>query len=433
MVKLREILITGLCLILSLTCRRALSAVPKITSFQLDTGIRVVCLYVADSKNVSIFSFLPIGLASDGPGQGQWSHLLEHLTIRTTVPYGSQQANAETLPDHMRLDFYGTVDNWQQGLSHHAEWLEGVPFTNEKLQAEKPHIISECDIVAKRQATHKFAIAAWAQGYRHGRTHAALKGDINKVTLAEIQQYRDRHLAVLDKAVVCVVGGVDAKTVKPIVTEKLGSIQSQAKIAQPVKLHPGNRKMTWDLDARHLMLTWPVPAFAHDDYPALMVASQWLMMKLFSDAELKKLAGMAFAGADLVTPEGNNFFVSASIKPEASFDDVHRRIESHLATLRSSPTALLETTMIGPQLAYQLAHVMDPAIAKAQAPANVSASMIEANIGLQLGMREFHYGRHRDALAKGLAAVTTEKVHQAAVKYLAKEKCSVCSIEPKAK
>ena len=76
---------------------------------------------------------------------------------------------------------------------------------------------------------------------------------------------------------------------------------------------------------------------------------------------------------------------------------------------------------------------MDPAIAKAQAPANVSAAMIEGNIGLQWGMHEFRYGRQRDALAKGLAAVTAEKIQQAAVKYLAKEKCSVCSIEPPAK
>ncbi len=411
---------------------RLSAAKPQVDSFILANGIRVVSLYIADSNNVSIFTFLPMGLASDGPGQGQWSHLIEHLTFRTTVPYGTQQANAETLPDHVRLDFYGTVDNWQQGLSHHARWLKGIPFKKQSLESEKRHVNSECDVVAKRQATHKFAVAAWAQGYRHGKTHAALKGNINKVTLREIQQYRDQHLAVLDETTVCVVGGLDAKTIKPIVTEKLGTISSQAKIAQPVKLHLGNRKMTWDLDARHLMLTWPIPAFAHDDYPALMVASQWLMMKLFMDAELKKLTGGVFAGADLVTPEGNNFFVSASIKPEASFDDVRKRIEPHLATLRSTAT-LLETAMIGPQLSYQLTNVMDPAMLKAQAPASVSVAMIEGNIGLQWGMREFQYGQHRDALAKGLAAVTAEKVHQAAVKYLAKEKCSVCSIEPKAK
>jgi len=418
--------------ILLLGSSRLSAAKPRVDNFTLANGIRVVSLYVADSNNVSIFTFLPMGLASDGPGQGQWSHLIEHLTFRTTVPYGTQQANAETLPDHMRLDFYGTVDNWQDGLSHHAKWLKGIPFKKQSLQAEKQYVNSECDVVAKRQATHKFAVAAWAQGYRHGKMHAALKADIKKVTLREIQQYRDQHLAVLDKTVVCIIGGIDAKTIKSIVTEKLGTISSQAKIAQPVNLHLVNRKMTWDLDARHLMLTWPIPAFAHDDYPALMVASRWLMMKLFMDAELKELTGGTFAGADLVTSEGNNFFVSASIKPEASFDDVRAKIEPHLATLRST-TALLEAVMIGPQLSYQLSNVMDPAIAKAQAPASVSAAMIEGNIGLQWGMHEFHYGQNRDALAKGLAAVTTEKVHQAAVKYLAKNKCSVCSIEPKAK
>ena len=104
-----------------------------------------------------------LGLASDGPGQAQWSHLVEHLVCRSTGLADLSRANAETLPDHMRLDFYGNAAHWKEGLAHHFRWLEGAPFTEAGLIAEKPKVKSEGDMTAKNFATHKFAIAAWAQ------------------------------------------------------------------------------------------------------------------------------------------------------------------------------------------------------------------------------------------------------------------------------
>ncbi|MHC4603518.1 MAG: M16 family metallopeptidase [Planctomycetota bacterium] len=410
--------------------RPLLASKPVVRSFTLPNGIRIVSLHIAESKNVSIFSFLPMGLSGDGPGQAQWSHLVEHLVIRTTIPFGSQQGNAETLPDHMRLDFYGTVDNWQEGLSHHARWLKGIPFTKENLQVEKTHVNSECDTTAKRLATHKFAMAAWAQGYRHGRKHAGLKGDINKVTLNEIQKYRDMHLAVLSRALVCVVGGIDAQTLKPAITEKLGMLKSDAKTHEPIKLNHGSHKMTWGLDASHLVLTWPIPNFSHNDYPALMVASRWLMMKCFSDSELKQMTGMVMAGADLTVPEGNFFYISASIKPEVSFNDVREKIERHLQPLRSASAGPFELSMIGRQLSYQMSNLMDPAIAKAQSTANLSDAMIEGDIGFRWAMHDFHYGRRRKLLARKLAAVTPSQVNQVVGKYLTADKCSACTLRP---
>ncbi len=403
---------------------------PQVDRLALANGIRVVSLYMPDSNHVSLFAFLPMGLAWEGPEQTQWSHLIEHLTIRSTVTGRLEQANAETLPDHMRLDFYGTTENWQQGLEHLARWLGGVTFREDTVEAEKPKVMAEGDFVAKNFATHKFAVSAWAQGYRHGRTEVPFRSDVNKATLKDIQQYRDANLVVLDKIVICVVGGVDAKTIKSVIGERMGTVQSDAKTAPVVKLHPGDRKMTWDLNARHLFLTWPIPAVSDEHYPALTVAGYWLTMKCFSDAELKKLTGMVLAGADLTTPEGNFLYVSASLRPDASFDDVTRQVEHHLQSLSSDRAALAEVIMIGQQLSYQLTTPPDPAIYKAQAP-NVSEAMIEGNIGLQWAMQDFRYGEHRARLAKELAAVTAEKIHQAAAKYLAKEKRSVCCIEPK--
>src|SRR2546423_352903 len=86
-------------------CQRSF-AKPPATESTLTTGIRVVAVYFPGSTNVAIFTYLPMSLTSDGPRQSQWAHLVEHLVIRSTVPADSPVANAETLPDHMHLDFY---------------------------------------------------------------------------------------------------------------------------------------------------------------------------------------------------------------------------------------------------------------------------------------------------------------------------------------
>src|SRR6266436_5732997 len=87
-------------LLAGLSCRPSTIAPRGIESATLTNGLRVIALQFPGSSNVAIFTYLPMGLASDGPREAQWAHLVEHLVIRSTVPAASAQANAETLPDH---------------------------------------------------------------------------------------------------------------------------------------------------------------------------------------------------------------------------------------------------------------------------------------------------------------------------------------------
>jgi predicted Zn-dependent peptidase len=396
-------------------CADAANSVAS-NSRTLPNGIRVVSVFFPGSTNLAIFTYLPMGLASDGPRQSQWSHLVEHLVIRSTVS-DLQTANAETLPDNLRLDFYGNLSTWKDGLSHHKRWLEGVPFTEASLVQEKPKVKAECDFTAKNFATHKFAAAAWAQGYRHGQTHAALKGDVDRASLDEIQKYRDTRLAVLSNTLVCVVGGLESDKIFSACSEQFGNLKSKAEPARPVKSQPGSREMTWDLDARHLLLTWPMPAANSPDYAALFTAAQWLNMNFYTDADLKKMAGMVLAGVDLVTPEGNFFYASASLRPGSSFKDVQEKLERQIERL-SAAQDLSMAPMIARQLSQSLTTLPDPALMKAQIPPSMTMAMVEMNVGLQWGMNEYRYGANKTALASKLAALNVEEVRQAASTYL---------------
>ena len=64
---------------------------PKVTRFTLSNGIQVVNLHVENSTDVGIFSYLPLGLVTDGKARAYWSHLINHLTVRTTGPLISKQ------------------------------------------------------------------------------------------------------------------------------------------------------------------------------------------------------------------------------------------------------------------------------------------------------------------------------------------------------
>ncbi|MCY3024032.1 MAG: hypothetical protein NTW87_34060, partial [Planctomycetota bacterium] len=84
--------------LLALGCGQNAGAQAKLETRTLSNGIRVVVVHFPNSKNASLLTFLPMSLTSDGPGQAQWSHLVEHLVIRSTVPDDLRQANAETAP-----------------------------------------------------------------------------------------------------------------------------------------------------------------------------------------------------------------------------------------------------------------------------------------------------------------------------------------------
>ena len=397
----------------------------------LSNGIRIVSVYFPGSTNVSIYSFLPLGLTWDGPHQAQWSHLVEHLVIRSTVHGSLSTANAETLPDHMRLDFYGNTNNWQKGLEHHRRWLEGVPFSATNLPAEKRKVKAEGSNVAGRLFTGKFALAAWAQGFRHGLTNASVQGDIDRASLEDIQTYRDHHLVVLSNIVVCVVGGIPPAQVCPVVAQALGAIKSTAVAPPTLKLHPGNREMTWDLPARHVVITWPIPDMKARDFPALLVSAQWLNMQLFQDSELKAITGQIFAGADLTIPEGNFFYVSASLRPQATAEEIRDKAQHYQKLLSSSKgEEIAMLPQISQQLAENLRTLPDLAIVKSQMPATVKDSMIEGNMGLQWGMNEFRYGDGRTKLVEALLGLKIEEIQRVSRNYLEDSKRSVTVLQP---
>ncbi|MCC6699844.1 MAG: insulinase family protein [Candidatus Hydrogenedentes bacterium] len=414
--------------VLALGCGAPKTLAPP-APWTLSNGIRVVLVPIPESQNVSVFTYVPMGLASDPAGKTQWAHLVEHLVIRSTHPEPTQDVNAETLPDHMRLDFYGNVGNWKEDLAHHATWLSHGDFDEATLQREIPPVLSECDFTAQNLATHKFAMAAWGQAARHGKDRAEVRGDIERATLDAVRQHYQQHFAVLNRTVVCIVGGVTLDEAHAAADEILSGIKSEAVSPAATAIANGAREITWDLPTRHIVLSWPLPEAGDKDYAALFAAAAQLQMQVSQDVELQKLTGNVFVGADLEIPEGRCFFINAVLQPGAEFKQVQDALETRLLAMQDE-SAASQTPMIGAQLAFQLTQVMDPALVPRQAPPEMTSAMIEGNIGLYWGMNEFRFGPNRGALAKNLAALTQEDVQGAFKRHLTSEEQLVVTIRP---
>ena len=398
------------------------NVVPKVTRFTLSNGIRIVNLHVENSTDVGIFSYLPLGLVTDGKARANWSHLINHLTVRTAGPIDFT-SNAETMADNIRLDFIGNTDNWTQGLERHAKWLSGLPFSAESLNEELPRVLSQFDYVEVNLATHKLAHVAWNQVFRHGETDIAIREGIQSAELSELQEYRDQHLVQADRVLLCVIGGVDSETLKQTMEKQLGAISLSEKTLPQSTVPPEiakDQNATWDINVTHYMETYPIPRPENGDYPALYIASLLWRLACTQDAQLKELTGHVFCGVDLVTPEQVYLYVSASLKPDADIAKVKQRVQELMNVLRQ-PENNTQVPMYAEYLSMELSAPPDMKTLMENKPENMTETLRLLQFGVSWGTIEYQYGNNLSQLATAFADVSADDVASVVNRYLTED------------
>ena len=405
---------------------------PKVTRFTLNNGIRVVNLHVENSTDVGIFSYLPLGLVTDGKARAYWSHLINHLTVRTAGPIDYKTSNAETMADNMRLDFTGNTDTWTQGLALHAKWLAGLPFSAESLTEELPRVLSQFDYIEANLVTHKLAHVAWNQVFRHGETHIAMRKGIQSAQLSELQEYRDQHLVQVDRVLLCVIGGVDSETLKDTMEKQLGALSLTAKAFPQPTVPPEiakDQNATWDVKVTHYMETYPIPRPENKDYPALYIASLLWRFACTQDAQLKELIGYIHCGVDLVTPEQVYLYVSASLKPDAEIEKVKQRIQQLMNPLKQSESNV-QVPMVAQSLSKELSAPPDMKTLMQYKPENMPENLIFLQLGVSWGMLEYQYGDTLSQLASAFADVSAADVANVVNRYLTEERQMTLLLTP---
>lgn len=363
------------------------AAAPVWHSVRLDNGVHVNVVEVSDAPKVSVFSFLPIGLGGDPAGRAQFSHLAEHMLIRSTDPkrlrIGQMELNGETTNQVMRLESFVPAGQWREAVSRHPRWLCAREFDADVLAREKVRIAGEEHATVPRGYNHKWATAAWAQ-ILGGRGHAAVHGDVANATLGQLQEYVASHVK-LSEAQIFVIGPSPAKEVVALLRKGFaalnvvdGKTDSPGSHPPTAAAKPGHREITWDLAADHYLEWYGLPTDTTAAEAEVM--AQLLTMACFQSPTFAKIPGRAGVGA--VIRGGRRFLLfscnlPAKTKLAALQDAIRSAVERtpRLAKAQVRGSMFADRFARLPDFAAQRKEVQNPRI----------RDLVEAQFAMQCG------------------------------------------------
>jgi len=377
---------------------------PAWEELRLENGIQCTLLHAPLAPQQAVFSFLPLGLLGDEPDHAQYSHLAEHMLLRSTDP-GSLEVdglllNGETTGLQLRLECFVAPERWTEGLSRHVSWLTARSVDGEVLAREKAAIAGEQSSTVSAGYTHKWALAAWNQVVRHGRSHAAVARDVGDASVGSTEAYLRQHVGSGADMRVVSVGPVPLAEARAALQAAFGGLPDTRAAAVPSALPPeevlavGVRHATWDLPARHYLEWYPVPSDTPLERVQVDALAQVVNVRLSQRGRLESIGVHVLAQADLVSPEGRWFLISASLPEGVDVALLRSELDDVLDGLR--PTA--DVGAIVRQLAVQLLELPDFAEVRKELGSHPAAAWIEAQQVLYMMYAQANMGLDRDTL-----------------------------------
>lgn len=395
----------------------SLSPPSWLEAHRLKNGVLVHVLEVEDATEQSAFTMLPVGLDSDPDGRAQFSHLAEHMMIRSTDPkrltVGKIRMNGETTTSVMRLESLAPASDWRAALTRHAHWLTARKFDEKVLAREKVRIASEEQFTVKGRVNHKWATVVWAQ-HMAGRKHIAVHGDVANATIEQIESYVASRVQ-LREAHMFLSGPRPAKELIAALEAEFAQISSKHRQPtmptitapkSPVTSRPeqvvGHRALTWDLSAKHYLEWYELPA--NGTRAEAMLLSQLLTQSIntlsVGDATRVSRVGIA------TRREGRNYLVLSSDFPDGSELEQH---QTEFAMALSMARFENESNELGELHARQLLAKPNFATLRKSIPERFR-SMIEANVSMQIGYRCMRLDILPTALPAALRGVTKKRL-----------------------
>jgi predicted Zn-dependent peptidase len=343
------------------------AAPPQLQRFQLASGVRLVLVHAPQAKRQTTFAFLPITLVNDDAGRAQWSHLLEHMLIRTTDAEGlaveGMIFNGETTHTYLRLETMAEPDHWKDALQRHARWLNAREFDAQRLEREKGMIIQEEQSTAANGFTSKFALAAWNQIVSHGAEHAAVHGDVQNAQIADVNAYAAQHVRLDDSVLIASIGPIPVEDVRAEIERVMvaadgpgrgddqRAIDPPAREAAPAPAgsqpdRPATRHATWDLPTRHMLFWWPLPGRRPQTFAAATAVSRALMMRFVSDKTRAQLVRRAMPVAFVAHGRETFLIVDACLNPDSDPQQVALALAAVTAELTDPASVAAKQSIV---------------------------------------------------------------------------------------
>lgn len=407
---------------------------------QLANGIKIVIAQVPDAPRQTIFTFLPITMVNDDVGRAQWSHLLEHMVLRSTDPEGLEaggvQFNGETTHMYLRLETFAEPGQWVSALERHAKWLTARTFDPAVLAREKRNIALEEQGTAANGATTKFALAAWNQVVIHGVKDAAVHGNVADASVEAVQQYASERLGIDESITLATIGPVGVEQVKAELARSLGELAPTA--AKPHAqqrpqrdIEAGRIDAAWDLPTRHAMWFWPLP----DRKPATIAAATALARTLHMRFAMNSRQTQELTREGQIYPvvdslRGPIFLIDFCLQSETSIDEMAEMVKQ----LFDGSKQFVSPAMVGPMIVREIALDADAATIRTFTAPHAQ-SMAEGFWLLHAMNYEYSWGMPIADVVSRLEALGAAEADPAATEALQKlvtiESSSLLVLEPR--
>ncbi|MDG2148173.1 MAG: hypothetical protein P8N09_01480 [Planctomycetota bacterium] len=401
----------------------------------LANGIEVIIFEAPLAEQQAFFTLIPLGLLDDEAESAQFSHLMEHLILRSTDPDSlitdDMLINGETTGLTLRLESFGDPENWETSFARHVAWLAADEVDGEVLAREKASIESEEQNTSARGATHKWALAAWNQIVRHGTSHVGVHGDVANVSVEDARRYLTRRLRSGPGALFVAVGPLSVDEISEKIRVGLEALPgvpwavSAPSVEKEAILAQQDRVATWDVDARHYMEWYPVPSQTPLDRVLADALAMLINVKIQQLASLRQKGVTALAQADLVTPEGRWLLISASLPPGMPVADLQADLGEIIESTRSGQ----EAALVVRQLRMQLTEDADFAAIR-ESLGNERARWIEAQQMIFMLYAQLNMGLSRGELVAAYEDLDAASMLSFSDMVLTNSRRSTLLIEP---
>jgi zinc protease len=270
------------------------ASVEGITEYRLANGLRVLMFPDPTKSTITVNITYMVGSRHEGYGETGMAHLLEHLMfmgsknhpdIKKELSDHGARPNGTTSFDRTNYfeTFQATDENLNWALSMEADRMVNSFIAKKDLDTEMTVVRNEYESGENSPTgvLQKRVLSAMFDWHNYGNVPIGARSDIERVPIERLQGFYRRYYQP-DNALLVVAGKIDEPKTLALVHKYFAGIPKPAEKApatytvEPVQ--DGERSVVLRRrgETQALLAGYKVPAGAHAEFPAVMVATRIL-------------------------------------------------------------------------------------------------------------------------------------------------------------
>lgn len=324
----------------------------------LANGARVVAIRMPHLETASVSVFVQCGSQHESARQNGIGHVVEHMAFKGTASRDCQQinldaerlgadVNAHTDKDHTAFHMSGLGEHAGRFVQMLGDIVRESTFPETELERERQVILHEIAEEEDDALSTAFTLFDKTCFGTHAVAQPVIgtRKNIERFTRDELMTHVRRHYTAAN-VVICVAGNVDVDDMARVAETTFASMPRGEvnTVGAPGWLGGIAARRQTGSSQTHVVLGYPIPDLAHDDYASTVAASvfgEGMSSPLLDEIrERRGLAYHAACSADLMALSGQ-FVIEATTTPEhldELFGAVARLLHAHIGHI--DPIAL---------------------------------------------------------------------------------------------